>query len=65
MNDCSTTAHDFSSILPGKLTLCPENHWLGSDVFPIEIVPFLGDIRSLGVTSPLTSQAPKDRSSPR
>ena len=32
-------------VTPRKTNMSPKNQWL-EDVFPIEIVPFLGDIRS-------------------
>ena len=34
----------FRGCTPWKTNMSPENQWL-EDVFPIEIIPFLGDIR--------------------
>ena len=43
----------FQGLLP-KTNMSSENQWL-EDVFPIEIVPFLGDIRSFSVVQPFVS----------
>ena len=45
--DLRTFFFEKKHLLPGKPNMSPENQWL-EDVFPLEIVPFLGDMFVFG-----------------